>query len=1744
MFSGPKYKIILEIDGISGIIVDDGTEILYNNDDQSIFTYVLGGVEILLENIANDFTFELQQVFRLRSVTIMAERTKLQTFHSDVIGIANESKEILVPETGNTYKLAPGAVYYALYPPDAEQLTKKLCEYNHSMILNYKYDVTTGDDSKLYFVSFLSGGVSGYENGKFMMLHDKEQPLHVRTFSKRREDFTWEVAIPNYQTYNDMIVYERSTLIDSYARPIYSIIDCYFGNDDFRIESILTAQPGNAIEYYNDVEAMYDYYWYDIYIPNSLGIMSRHIGSLSVGRVYTPQISIWGNSYLPEFPIIDRNNPEFHTIPETTNYINSKIIAVVGLPIHVIIPNWKNLYNTSTNEFLFYSQNVKFFNFFKNDEKIEEFKSANGLTDSQYNTFISNINTYPDLRHDGKYTDNTTMFLWASINFDVPIEFDSITVNMPDGSQKTLTQVDNMKDMVDTLDSMVVESREYYYNTVITHAFFNLYFYPQGLYNVDEGFNYETTLSNGLIDKNRKKYKFPIEKYLLTEKKDNRYYNPATNSWDLDKYMSPYENYIYEDTDSLEEFPHLKVKLDYFHDDANITLNWIDKATRTNTLFRNQYYFKKQIPKLTTEIYENDQPTFIRRSVYHNLHRDFSLIRSVASAPLVDNRGNLSFEFCGSHFSKDWDSNIGMYEIVLGEKDFKSLLSKKNTLKLNKKVISDDLRIFHKDLTFQNKNIASYYINNFSKQIKCDMSIFSEKAMSAIEYLLLQNPKKIKPLTQSQKNNLKLATLSSNILTLKVRINTCIVINVNIDINSSFVDEIQKLLILYINDQFDLLKNEYFDYNGEIFDNMSDNNINSIDINDVLDNIEGNIENIEYITSGGLLDDILSGNLDIDGNVENQILNLDKLNIDNSDINENIDFATLQEMLGNIDSTDVQNGIVTKTNTYDTFLSDNLSLMHYFIVKIINILENIHLVPIDFIHFMKPKRNIRFDNYIFAFGPFGTIKYSEINNIFLQQLPESTGFPLNTSDKNGNVIEDISISEIENLNISFNDLSTEDGNYFTLDSIIEQMKQTVQANGGISSADLTRYYFNVYGYTSRFSFFQETTYTLYFQMLFSKNSIGSNNDTIAPEIDLLGANPLTIEFGSDYIEPGYETLDNSGSVSVSVDTSVLDTNVIGSYTIIYTATDPSENETIVSRIVNVVDSTSPTITIVGNNPYVHEVNTPYNDPGALAADNSGEVITTSTDTSALNTQIVGTYTVTYTATDSSGNTSTSTRTVNIVDSTAPVITLNNNNTLSFEVNTNYIEYGATAQDAYDNSLQVTIQSNVNMSLLGTYSVIYTATDSSGNTSSETRTVNVVDTTPPVITLLGSSEQTIPYSVTEIYTEPGYSAYDSYDGDLTSSVSVSGTVNKSSINTYTLTYSVSDNSGNSTAVQRIVHVVDQVAPIINLNGNSVITLEVGSSYVEYGATATDNIDVNLNIAIDSTAVNTLLVNNAGYNVIYTAVDSSGNATSITRKVKVVDSTAPNVSLIGNSTINVQASQTSQYTDQGVTATDNYDDPIESIEVVNNVNLAMLGTYTVTYTVTDSSGNSSSVTRIVNVVDTLMPNIQILGDNPLQSEVNLPFNDPGVLATDNSGSVNVITDHNVNTSILGTYIVTYTATDSSNNTSIATRNVNVVDTTPPVISLIGDSVINLTVGTPFTDPGATAYDNYDGDLTSDVEKIGTVDTSIESSQQTIKYTVEDSSGNKSEVTRYVNIDKMKGLVIKNGLVVVKNGSLIIN
>jgi len=329
-------------------------------------------------------------------------------------------------------------------------------------------------------------------------------------------------------------------------------------------------------------------------------------------------------------------------------------------------------------------------------------------------------------------------------------------------------------------------------------------------------------------------------------------------------------------------------------------------------------------------------------------------------------------------------------------------------------------------------------------------------------------------------------------------------------------------------------------------------------------------------------------------------------------------------------------------------------------------------------------------------------------------------------------------------------------------------------------------------------------------------------------------------------------------------------------------------------------------------------------------------------------------------------------------------------------------------------------------------------------------------------------------------------------------------------------------------------VDTIAPVITLLGANPLDLSMGDTYDDPGATAADNVDgdITTNIAVAGDTVDTATVGT--YMVTYDVSDGAGNAAlQVTRTVNVsvpvTDNVPPEITLLGANPLNLLVG--GSYADPGATALDNVDGDITGNIVVagTTVNTAVEGTYLVTYDVSDAAGNAAlQVTRTVSVSvnDVAPPEITLLGENPLNLMVGATYTDPGATALDNvDGDITsniVVAGDTVNTAVEGTYLVTYNVSDAAENAAPQfTRTVN-VDGTLPVITLLGAAPLDLSVGDTYTDPGATASDDIDGDITSSIVVAGaTVDTATVGNY-VVTYDVSDSAGNSAvQLTRTVNV-----------------------
>lgn len=227
------------------------------------------------------------------------------------------------------------------------------------------------------------------------------------------------------------------------------------------------------------------------------------------------------------------------------------------------------------------------------------------------------------------------------------------------------------------------------------------------------------------------------------------------------------------------------------------------------------------------------------------------------------------------------------------------------------------------------------------------------------------------------------------------------------------------------------------------------------------------------------------------------------------------------------------------------------------------------------------------------------------------------------------------------------------------------------------------------------------------------------------------------------------------------------------------------------------------------------------------------------------------------------------------------ISLNDSNSIKLFVNDEYKDMGATAKKCSmfkckDISSDIQVDNDVDVNTVGDYEVVYKI-EIDDKVLYKTRNVSVVDLVSPVISLVGNDSSDI--CPNGSYIEEGYSAIDNYDGNITSNVEVID-------NDSYIEYVVNDSSNNSSSVKRTINRVDNIKPELSLNGNSVVTIKLGTSYNELGAKAIDNCygDISNNITISSN-VNTS--KEGTYNVLYSVSDDSNNTSTINRTVIVKD-----------------------------------------------------------------------------------------------------------------------------------------------------------------------------------------------------------------------------------------------------------------
>ncbi|HYI01439.1 DUF5011 domain-containing protein, partial [Hyalangium sp.] len=422
----------------------------------------------------------------------------------------------------------------------------------------------------------------------------------------------------------------------------------------------------------------------------------------------------------------------------------------------------------------------------------------------------------------------------------------------------------------------------------------------------------------------------------------------------------------------------------------------------------------------------------------------------------------------------------------------------------------------------------------------------------------------------------------------------------------------------------------------------------------------------------------------------------------------------------------------------------------------------------------------------------------------------------------------------------------------------------------------------------------------------------------------------------------------------------------------YSVSDGNGNTQTQDRIVNVNDTLPPSITVQGPLNDSAECGSNYVDPSARANDVcAGPVPVTATRTG--NTSRPGTLTISYTATDPSGNSITSpdTRTVMVRDTLVPTLELVGAATQRLECGTAYSEQGVRANDVCFGDLgsSVTTTGSISSGMPADYTLVYDVTDGAGNRApTVSRTVEVRDTLAPTLTVRGPLSQQVQCDHLP-YEDPGATATDVCAGNLTGAIQRTGGVDTGAPGDYTLTYRVVDPSGNeATATEsRTIKVVDDMPPTLQLVGSAKAEHECGTTYDDPGAKASDVCAGDLTDRISRAgAVNPAVL--GPYEILYTVTDPSHHTATTRREVSVRDTRPPSITCPEPIVVETLEETLATVTLGAATATDTC--AMGQISSPTEKSFPM-GTTEVKYTATDAAGNQASCTSTVTVMAITLP-----------------------------------------------------------------------------------------------------------------------------------------------------------------------------
>lgn len=638
--------------------------------------------------------------------------------------------------------------------------------------------------------------------------------------------------------------------------------------------------------------------------------------------------------------------------------------------------------------------------------------------------------------------------------------------------------------------------------------------------------------------------------------------------------------------------------------------------------------------------------------------------------------------------------------------------------------------------------------------------------------------------------------------------------------------------------------------------------------------------------------------------------------------------------------------------------------------------------------------------------------------------------------------------------------------------------------------------------------------------------------TVTDNTPPLVACPTNQTVGSD-INCQYELLDytglsvasdNCGSVAVS-QSPVVGTFISALTTITVTAEDDFGNTSSCDFDVIIVDNISPSITCIGSQSALFDSNCMYQLPdytGQVIVEDNCDFNLDVIQSPTAGSMIAGATSITLTAIDDDGNSTSCSFSLTPTDNIPPSISCPSSQIAQLDANCDYTldDYtglGVTA-DNCATSISVTQTPAVgSLQALSTV-VVLTAIDDNGNTSSCAFVVQPEDNVDPVIVcpsdLAVDLDQNCIYSLAD-FTVAGVASDNCSTVILVSQSPLAGT-SVTSVTIVTLT--ANDGNGNSSTCSFNVTPEDNTPPTVvcapdqNVSLNSDCQFEI-SDYIGF-ISATDNCS-NTFVITQSPSAGTLISSTSS--VTLTAQDGNGNTASCSFAVIPADETAPTITCPQDQDVSFNANCAfilPDYTGMAVVDDNCGLNLVVTQDILTGTSIA--GTVTVTLTVDDGNGNSDACSFVVNPSDNSDPTVTcpsavFVGLNE-NCEFLLEDYKPEVVASDNCNATNITQSPIEGTAVNSTTQVLITVSDLSGNSVTCTFDVVPSDDIDPTIACPNNESVSLDGNCQFVLPDYTAQSSA-SDNCSGISSIDQFPPSgvVILTSTLIELTVSDAAGN---------------------------------